>query len=150
MAGGRPTKYNKALVNKITELIHEGESIAAIARMPDMPSHNTLHRWLNEHPEFRDSYELARDLREEKMFQDILEISDDGHGDQYETEDGRTVTNNEVIARSRLRVDTRKWMLARMNPRKYSDKTILSGDQDNPIRTVNRIEVAFIEPDPKD
>lgn len=31
------------------------------------------------------------------------------------------------VARAKLRIDTRKWVLARMNPKKYSDK----GQDDN-------------------
>ena len=44
------------------------------------------------------------------LFEEIFEIADDVIPDAAE------------VAKARLRVDTRKWALARMNPRKYGDK----------------------------
>ena len=48
------------------------------------------------------------------------------------------------VAKARLRVDTRKWALARMNPKKYGDKVALTGgdDTDNPIK--NELTVKFV------
>lgn len=56
------------------------------------------------------------------MFEDMLEIADDGTRDTYVDAEGNERTDQDVIARSRLRVDTRKWMLARMAPKKYGER----------------------------
>ncbi|MBT8043576.1 MAG: hypothetical protein KJO79_01395 [Verrucomicrobiae bacterium] len=37
-------------------------------------------------------------------------------------------SNHENIQRSRLRVDTRKWMTSKMKPKKYGDKLELDAD----------------------
>ena len=73
------------------------------------------------------------------MFEEMLEIADDGSNDWMERtgKDGETgdkVVDHEHVSRSKLRVDTRKWMLARMAPKKYGDATNikLSGDAENP------------------
>ena len=58
---------------------------------------------------------------------ELVEISDDSTNDTIVTEDGKVVTNQEVVARSRLRVDTRKWMLAKMLPKVYGEKLELAG-----------------------
>jgi len=44
------------------------------------------------------------------MFEDMLQIADDGSKDRVLV-DGKLRVDNEVAARSRLRVDTRRWAL---------------------------------------
>lgn len=56
------------------------------------------------------------------MAEDIIDISDESSRDFIETEDGRMIPNTEAIQRSKLRVDTRKWLMAKMKPKKYGDK----------------------------
>jgi hypothetical protein len=79
-------------------------------------------RWLASNQIFREQYAHAREVQAESWADDIIEISDDGVNDTYKDEDGHERTNQDVIARSRLRVDTRKWLMARMAPKKYGDK----------------------------
>ncbi len=120
----------------------EGESLRSICRDDSMPDKSTVFRWLAAHAEFRDQYARAREARTDAMAEEILEISDDGSNDTYEV-DGREVTNQDVIARSRLRVDTRKWLMARMAPKKYGDRLeqVLTGDPEKPVETITRIEL---------
>ena len=103
--------------------------------MPGMPSHSVVDRWIAQSAEFQAQYARAREQRADKMAEEILEIADDGKNDTYETEDG-TRTNQDVIARSKLRVDARKWLASKMSPKKYGDKveTTLKGDADAPIK----------------
>jgi hypothetical protein len=83
-------------------------------------------RWLASHQEFRDQYAGAREAQADYYAEEIIEISDDATNDWMERQrtDGSTeeVENKEVLARSRLRVDTRKWLMARMAPKKYGEK----------------------------
>jgi hypothetical protein len=51
-----------------------------------------------------------------------MAVSDDGSNDTYTDENGATRTEQDVIARSRLRVDARKWAMSKMAPKKYGDK----------------------------
>ena len=55
------------------------------------------------------------------MFEEILDIADDGSNDYMETKGGYKI-NSESIARSRLRIDARKWIMSKMQPKKYGDK----------------------------
>jgi hypothetical protein len=72
----------------------------------------------------------------------ILEISDDGPNDFATTEEGNEVPNHEHIQRSRLRVDSRKWLASKLAPKKYGDKvsTELSGPDGGPIREALIVE----------
>lgn len=91
-----------------------------------MPDKSTVMRWLASHQEFRDQYACAREAQADYYAEEIIEISDDGTNDWMERKlsDGSSepVENKDVLARSRLRVDTRKWLMARMAPKKYGDK----------------------------
>lgn len=76
-------------------------------------------------------------IRAEAMFEDLMEISDDGTNDFVESarKDGSTVVlaDKDHIMRSRLRVDTRKWVLSKMLPKKYSERLIHSSDDTGAI-----------------
>ncbi|WP_142253172.1 terminase small subunit protein [Bradyrhizobium sp. UNPF46] len=132
MAIGRPTKFTKTLGAKICERIAEGESIRTIVKDDNMPSASTIFRWLldEDKKEFWEQYEKARNIQAELMFEELLEIADDGSNDYIERErqDGETYTvlDNEHIQRSRLRVDTRKWYLSKVLPKKFGEKIDLT------------------------
>ena len=60
------------------------------------------------------------------MADELLEVADDGRNDWMERQDDNGGTswqaNGEHIQRSRLRVDTRKWMLSKALPKVFGDK----------------------------
>lgn len=122
---GRPPIYSKALADRICQRLAEGESLRNICRDPDMPGRAVVHRWLADpnKTEFRDRYAQACELRAELMFEEILDIADDGSADYKISEDGEEFRlDQEHVQRSKLRIDARKWVLARMAPKKYGDK----------------------------
>lgn len=132
---GRPSLYSAELAAQICERIVNGESLRSICRDESMPCASTVCLWRTQHREFSEHYALAQQTRSELGFDDIQEIADNGSNDWMESNDpdnpGYKV-NGEHIQRSRLRVDTMKWRLARMNP-KYSDRTVLAGDPSAPL-----------------
>jgi hypothetical protein len=108
----------------------EGESLRSICRDGVMPHRATVHRWLADEnrQHFRDQYARAADDRADAMFEDMLEIADTPVTAEKVTTkpDGkREVTTGDAVERSKLRVDARKWALARMAPKKYGDKQFL-------------------------
>jgi hypothetical protein len=44
-----------------------------------------------------------------------------------------TVTEEDLTQHRRLQIETRLKLLAKWNPRKYGDKTVLAGDPDAPL-----------------
>ena len=121
MAGGRPSIYSQELAENICNRLINGEGLRAICRDVDMPDVTTVIDWVNKKPEFSQQYARARELQAELMIDDILEIADDSSMDYKNSEYGEVV-NAEAIQRSRLKVDTRKWLIGKMYPRKYGDK----------------------------
>nr|WP_246307956.1 hypothetical protein [Chitinibacter bivalviorum] len=106
----------------------------------------TVLRWLDRHEEFRGKYARAREIQADTLADEIISISDDGLNDTYVDDKGNQRTDYDVVARSKLRVDARKWYASKLAPKKYGDKIEqkLTGDPDNPINL--GIKVTFHEP----
>lgn len=123
MTIGRPSSFTDEAAFVICERLAQGESLRKICSDENMPDKSTVMRWLSAKPEFRDQYARAREAQADYWAEEIVEISDDSSGDVIvDEESGNSRQNSEFVARSRLRVDTRKWLMARMAPKKYGDK----------------------------
>lgn len=81
----------------------------------------TVLDWVDADKAFAEQYAQARARGYQLLADEIIEISDDASRDYIETEHGPKL-DAEAVARSRLRVDSRKWMLAKMLPKVYGDK----------------------------
>lgn len=125
---GRPSKYSQDLGTKICTRLAQGESLRQICMDENMPDKSTVLRWLfdEDKKEFCDQYARAREIQAENWADEILEIADDSTNDwvDRESKDGGTyqAVDQEVIGRSRLRVDSRKWLMSKLLPKKYGDK----------------------------
>jgi hypothetical protein len=122
---GRPTLYTQELATLICSEIAAGEKVTDICQADSMPSPRSVYQWLAKYPEFSQQYAQAQADRTHAMAEDILAIADDGTNDWMERnhgDDESWVTNGEALQRSRLRVDTRKWLMSKMAPKKYGDK----------------------------
>lgn len=138
----RPTKYTKKIAEEICERLSDGESLLRICKDDKMPHRRTIHRWLlatnkegdKVHEEFCHNYKEAVNLRTDKMFDELENIADDGENDYMEKEraDGSTYValDSEHVQRSRLRIDTRKWYLSKVMPKKYGDRSIIATEDD--------------------
>ena len=131
------SELNKLFDEIITDISENGKSIRDAIK--ERMSSSTFYELLNDENKLK-RYARATEIRSDKMAEDILEIADNQEDDVYINADGIEVTNHNVINRSRLRVDARKWILAKMNPKKYGDKTdITSGNE--PIKQSLNITV---------
>lgn len=130
-AGGRPSDYTQELADKICSQLAEGISLRTVCLAEDMPSKTTVFSWLRTHPEFLAQYARAKEESADAMAEEILDIADDGTNDWMTMKIGgkeTEVPNNEVLQRSRLRVDTRKWIMSKMKPKKYGEKYDVTSD----------------------
>jgi hypothetical protein len=151
---GRNTVYNEAIAKEICERLANGEALKAICRDDHMPDPKTVRTWASDpkHP-FSPLYTRAREIGYHGMADELLEIADDGSNDWMRRHDGDNegyAINGEHSSRSRMRIDTRKWLLAKALPRIYGDKIAIGGDQDNPIRHEHRvIMIKVVDPGAK-
>lgn len=118
--------FSQEVADSICERIANGISLREICRAKDMPDKSNFLRWMEGNDALRDQYARAMADRADHWAEEILEIADDGTNDwmerQRETKGVRTVENAEAINRSRLRVDSRKWLMSKLAPKKYGDK----------------------------
>lgn len=127
-ATGRPSSYTDELAEEICETIaSSGRGIKNLCRTYEhWPSHDTIYKWLKKHKNFADLYAKAKRHQVEIILDEILDISDDTSNDTITRidKDGneQEICNTEWINRSRLRVDTRKWLAAKLCPRLYGDR----------------------------
>ena len=145
----RLSRYTPELATAICENIAGGKSLRKICRAPGMPAASTVCLWLTQEAAFAEQYAHARDARGDALFEEILEIADDRSKD-FKTiiRDGQEVQvfDHEHVQRARLRVDSRKWFLSKLNPKKYGDKLELAGDPDNPPHRYV-VHVPEVQPD---
>ncbi len=134
---GRPSSFTQETADAICERLAAGESLRTICKDDGMPHAGTVCRWLadDKNVALREQYMRAREAQADTLFDEILEIADDGKNDTYQTDDGEA-TNHDVIARSRLRVDARKWMAGKLRPKVYGEKVSaeITGKDGAPIQ----------------
>lgn len=123
---------------EIIEHISNGLSLKnALEINKHLPSRPIVYQWLNEEHKdydivFLNNYARACEERADAIFDEILEIADDSTGDvkviSNEGQPDKEVFNSEFAARSRIKIDARKWVLGRMKPKKYGEKLDLTSD----------------------
>ena len=110
MPGGRPSLYTDEIADAICEAIIEGGALYRICEQEGFPSENTVYRWIEEKPEFREKYTRARELQQDREADKIVVIAD-------ETTDPN---------KARLQIDARKWRASKLAPKKYGDRLDLN------------------------
>lgn len=118
----KPRLFTPELLEDIIERIAKGGTLLRICEEPGMPNRNTFHEWLAKVEGAKERYEIAVQRRTERYVEEMTQISDDGLNDTYTDDQGNTRTMTDVIARSKLRVDTRKWIASKLLPKTYGDK----------------------------
>lgn len=92
-----------------------------------MPDKSAVIGWvLKDRNGFSQQYMQARAVQYHGWADEINDIADNGSNDWTEREgkDGSTyaVFDHEHVQRSKLRVDSRKWLLSKLLPKQYGDK----------------------------
>ena len=107
MSRGRPSTYTEEMGNRICDKLTEGVSLRKLCMQKEFPTASTVYVWLDRFPDFAERYARAREAATEDMLEEILQIADD---DKIDPND------------KRVRIDTRKWAMAKLKPKKYGDK----------------------------
>lgn len=116
----------KAAIEDILSKLANGQSLRSVldtTRDKDLlPSRRVFNEWLLNDEKLRTQYASACEARQDKIFEDILKIADDASQDVIKNDNGGESINQEFAARSRIKIDARKWMLGKMNPKKYGER----------------------------
>lgn len=116
-------RFSQDLADRICEMLAKGWTLRQVCREPDMPSPSNVIAWANEDrgPGFAEQYARARELGYQIMAEELVDIADNGTNDWMERE-GEAAIDHEHVTRSRLRLDTRKWLLSKALPKIYGEK----------------------------
>ena len=124
---GQPSAFNQALADTICTQLTEGKTLRQICSEKGMPDTAMVRRWIAEKPLFNLHYSRARIEQSRAWADQIISLSDDMSNDY---KDVTTVTGRKVrqvdrphIERVRLQIETRKWIMARVNKADFGDKT---------------------------
>lgn len=104
-----------------------------------MPDYTTVCRYLRategQEDGFCQRYAQARQDQADYLADEMMDIADDGRNDTYVDDKGRKKVDWDVVHRSKLRVDTRKWIASKLKPKIYGDRTFnqITGKDDSPL-----------------
>lgn len=106
----------------------------------NLPAVSTIMLWLKEDAEFSEQYAYARELQADLLCDEIMAIADESMNDITTFDmDGITVEreNHEVINRSKIRIDARKWKAGKLAPKKYGEKIDVTTEG----KSINQVQI---------
>jgi hypothetical protein len=113
------TIYTPEIADYICERIANSvDSLSYILADHDMPDRSTVYRWLKSNTEFREQYTLARMSQRDMLIDDIIQIADNINSRVEQIRDPKA-TFRELVKAGRMQIDARKWVTARLRPKKY-------------------------------
>lgn len=136
-----PTKAALAAIDREKKIKRVCERIASSADsvavicapgIKDTPPRSTFLSWLHQEGgsgPVTDAYRAAKMAQADFMAEEIIEIADDTSGDTVTKTrpDGSTYEelDREFVARSKVRIDARKWAAGNLRPDFYGDRTAI-------------------------
>lgn len=138
---GRPSKYTEEIASEICDRLAEGESLRRICMSDHMPVRSVVNDWTNGKSGVPDTfparYAQARAKQAEYYFDQVLDLADD------------CARNDLDVNATKLQVDSRKWVLGRLDSKKYGEKSqiLLGGTDGGPVKTETKIS---LDPETKD
>ncbi len=142
MATKKSKEFDKSVqVGVICKLVAQGKSMRAACELASV-AESTFRSWKEESEEILAQYARACEERANFWAEEIVEISDDTSSD---VSGELKMPNSVAVQRAKLRVDTRKWIMARILPKKYGDKVQneITGKDGAPIEAA--ITVTFVK-----
>jgi hypothetical protein len=142
---GRPSTYNGEVAAEICRRIVAGEGLRGICAEPGMPHRDTVYGWLAVHPTFSDQYARAREHQADAWADELRDIADDGRNDFMDrvVADGSVerVLDSEHVQRSKLRIDTLKWLMSKHAPRRFGDKVAVDVSRKGDLQNLSDEEL---------
>jgi len=123
--------YTEKKADLICTQIAAGQSLNSICKQPDMPSIVTVYKWLDDNSDFLKKYARAKDDAADTIVSEIIDIADNSDLDPQDR---------------RVKIDARKWVAGKLKPKKYGDKVLHSGDEEQPIEHRHNVQFTIVDP----
>jgi hypothetical protein len=117
---GRPVSvYSPDLAAEICRRVSNGETLRQVCRIPGMPPESTVRGWVTTDLDgFSARYARARECQCEAWADDLVSISEERDSEPNDR---------------RVRIDTKRWPMSKLLPRRYGDRVVHAGDPAAPI-----------------
>jgi hypothetical protein len=146
----RPSEFTEAIADALVEHIADGKSLRTFCLLStEMPNKATVFRWLEKNESFRLRYNFAREAQADVLADELLDLADTLQmGTKTKVTDKGTETwEGDMIEHRRLQIETRKWIAAKLRPKKYGERVHqeLTGEDGQPL-VVRIIKFADLMP----
>lgn len=124
-AGGRPAKYTKELADRVCFELSQGKSLRTVCKNDWCPEGVTIFKWMREMPEFLSQYEKAKQESADALAEEIMDIADtpmEGDEVTINADGSKVIKKGDMLGHRRLQIDSRKWIMSKMKPKKYGEK----------------------------
>ena len=136
----KPERDKDAICQAVLQGMRDGLSAFKACQAAGVPQ-STFNRWVDADAKLAEDYAHAREDLIERMANEVLELAD---SEVPETGDGKR--DWQAIQQRKLQVDSRKWLLSKLAPKKYGDRLELAGDKENPLQ-VQTIDASKLSTD---
>jgi hypothetical protein len=133
----KPKRDKDAICQSVLQGMRDGLSAFKACQAAGVPQ-STFNRWVDADVKLAEDYAHAREDLIERIASEVMELAD---SEVPETGEGKK--DWQAIQKHKLQVDTRKWLLSKLAPKKYGEKLEVSGDPSNPL--VTRIERVVVK-----
>jgi hypothetical protein len=110
-------QVNRESVTQVIDGMITGATVRSLCRKYEL-DYGTFWQYLNRNEDLYRQYARARPLQMSVMADELLDLADEPAGKEN---DGKY--SNALVQHRRLQVDTRKWLLSKVLPKIYADKT---------------------------
>lgn len=125
-------KWSVELENAICSAIAiNAKGLDEICEENEFPNARSVYRRLIESEEFCQRYARARELQLQVLADQIIPLADKDRICQKRTikaDGSEEIVILDQVERTKLQIDSRKWLLAKLNPKKYGDKIEHTGE----------------------
>lgn len=122
---GRPSSFTQEVADTICTRLMEGDSLRSICEDEDMPYQSVVYRWLQQIASFQEQYVRAREVQADTFADQIITLSDRsriGIKTTIKADGSSETVEGDMVERTRLQIDARKWLASKMAPKKYGEK----------------------------
>jgi hypothetical protein len=140
-------KVAKGSIEDLCQVIVSGGHLAGFCASKSF-SYSAVVRWIDDDAQRTALYERAREDRADRIADEIIAISDEDTVENVLDAEGNVVGvrfDATAVARNKLRIDARKWVVAKLKPKRYAERTTLAGDADAPLAVELNATIRFVE-----
>ena len=137
-ANAPDVRYSEEVAAQICRRLAHGETLLQICESDDMPDRSAIHDWTMSDSRmlgaetFGEAYRRAREVQVDYFADEVVTLSDRcriGEKVEIKTE-GKAgvpeittkVMTADMVERTKLQIDARKWFASKVSPHKYGDR----------------------------